>query len=146
MNLNKIMIIGRLGKEADIKTMQNGGLVCNLSIVTETRWKKDGEMQSKSEWHKVVTFDENLINYIQSYVNVGDTLYVEGKLTYRLIEPAENTTGAKIKIAEISVGKFDGHISVFKRKKSDDYTAQAETTPEGSKKRQKVEEDIPFDI
>jgi len=141
MNLNKTMIIGRLGKEADIKTLPNGSLVANLSIVTETRWKKDGEMQTKAEWHKVVTFDENIIKYVQSYVGVGDTLFVEGKLSYRLIEPNESTTGNKIKICEIHVSKFDGQISIFKKKRLED--GSQDMVDSG---KEKTEEEIPFDI
>lgn len=153
MDLNKVILIGRLGQEPEIRTLPNGNLVCNLSIVTETTWKKDGERQTKSEWHKIVTFDQAMINYCQSFVGVGDSLYIEGKLTYRTIEQEESTVGKKLKLAEIQVGKFGGVISIYRKKRTEEGHVEEEQIKDldddaGPKKRRnkKEEDPIPYDI
>ena len=63
-SINKVILIGNLGKEPEVRTMQNGGKVCNLSLATSERWKdrNSGEQQEKTEWHRVVVFDETTIN------------------------------------------------------------------------------------
>jgi single-strand DNA-binding protein len=166
-DLNKIILIGRLGQEAEIKTLPSGNSVCNLSIVTESSWKdKNGERQTKSEWHKVVTFDQNMINYCQSFVGVGDSLYIEGRLTYRTVEIADGTTGKKIKLPEIHVTKYGGNIAIYRKKRSegaegtekshggkysdDDHefidVLDSETSKTTNRKSRKKDEEIPFDI
>lgn len=157
MDLNKVIMIGRLGKDPEIRTLPNGNLVCNLSIVTETSWKKDGERQTKAEWHKIVTFDQAMITYCQEFINVGDTLYIEGRLTYRSIEAEESTAGKKLKLAEIQVGKFGGVISIFRKKRVDENRSEAnegdsfktmddDMAPKKKKAKNLEEDPIPYDI
>lgn len=68
-SINKVILIGNLGKEPEVRTTQNGGKVCNLSLATSERWKdrNSGEQQEKTEWHRVVVFDENTINFAERY-------------------------------------------------------------------------------
>ena len=160
MDLNKVIMIGRLGQEPEIRTLPNGNLVCNLSIVTSTNWKnKDGEMQQKSEWHKIVTFDQSIITYCQNFLNVGDTIYIEGKISYRTIESSDSTSGKKLKLCEIHVGKYGGMIAIYKKKRQEsdesgsfsDLDAESGTEDDGDaapkKKRagKKEEMTIPYD-
>lgn len=156
MDINKIILIGRVGQDPEIRNLPNGGLVCTLTIVTEMFYtNKEGKKTTKAEWHKVVTFDQAIITYCQERVNVGDTLYIEGRLTYRTIEPTDSTAGKKIKLAEIHVSKYNGTISMFKKKRAEgdfgeiDSDSETESNGESSKKKRKAEEDadeIPFDI
>ena len=84
-SLNKVQLIGRLGADPDIKQMVNGKNVARLSIATSQSWKdkSSGERKEKTEWHRVVIFNEGLVNVVQQYVKKGANVYVEGQLTTR---------------------------------------------------------------
>lgn len=84
-SINKVILIGNLGKEPDVRTMQNGGKVCNLSVATSERWKDrtTGEQKEKTEWHRVVVFDENTITFAERYLHKGSKVYLEGALQTR---------------------------------------------------------------
>ena len=84
-SLNKVQLIGRLGADPEIKQMVNGKSVGRLSIATSQSWKdkSSGERKEKTEWHRVVIFNEGLVNVVQQYVKKGANVYVEGQLTTR---------------------------------------------------------------
>ena len=84
-SLNKVQLIGRLGADPDIKQMVNGKNVARLSIATSQSWKdkSTGERKEKTEWHRVVIFNEGLINVVQQYVKKGALVYIEGQLSNR---------------------------------------------------------------
>ncbi len=84
-SLNKVLLIGRLGADPEIKQMVNGKSVARLSLATSNTWKdkNTGERKEKTEWHRVVIFNEGLINVIQQYVKKGAQVYIEGQLTTR---------------------------------------------------------------
>ena len=84
-SLNKVLLIGRLGADPDIKQMVNGKSVARLSLATSNTWKdkNTGEKKEKTEWHRIVIFNEGLINVVQQYVKKGAQVYIEGQLTTR---------------------------------------------------------------
>ena len=84
-SLNKVQLIGRLGADPDIKQMVNGKSVARLSIATSQSWKdkSSGERKEKTEWHRVVIFNEGLVNVVQQYLKKGANIYVEGQLNTR---------------------------------------------------------------
>jgi len=84
-SLNKVLLIGRLGADPEIKQMVNGKSVARLSLATSQSWKdkNTGEKKEKTEWHRVVVFNEGLVNVIQQYLKKGAQIYVEGQLTTR---------------------------------------------------------------
>jgi single-strand DNA-binding protein len=84
-SLNKVQLIGRLGADPDIKQMVNGKNVARLSIATSQSWKdkSSGERKEKTEWHRIVIFNEGLINVVQQYLKKGANIYVEGQLSTR---------------------------------------------------------------
>ena len=84
-SLNKVLLIGRLGADPDIKQMVNGKSVARLSLATSNTWKdkNTGEKKEKTEWHRVVIFNEGLVNVVQQYVKKGAQVYIEGQLTTR---------------------------------------------------------------
>ena len=83
-SLNKAQIIGNVGSAPEIRSMQNGERVATLSIATSETWKdKAGERQEKTQWHRVVTFNQNIVNVIEKYVSKGSKLYVEGSIETR---------------------------------------------------------------
>ena len=84
-SLNKVLLIGRLGADPEIKQMVNGKSVARLSLATSQSWKdkNTGERKEKTEWHRIVVFNEGLVNVVQQYLKKGAQIYVEGQLTTR---------------------------------------------------------------
>jgi len=84
-SLNKVQLIGRLGADPEIKQMVNGKSVARLSIATSQSWKdkSTGERKEKTEWHRIVIFNEGLVSVVQQYLKKGANVYVEGQLTTR---------------------------------------------------------------
>ena len=84
-SLNKVLLIGRLGADPEIKQMSNGKSLATLSLATSQSWKDKatGEKKEKTEWHRIVVFNEGLVNVVQQYLKKGAQIYVEGQLTTR---------------------------------------------------------------
>ena len=78
-SVNKVILVGNLGREPEVRTMQNGGKVCNLSIATSERWKdrNSGEQQERTEWHRVVVFDDRLVDVAERYLQKGAKVFLE---------------------------------------------------------------------
>ena len=85
VSLNKVQLIGRLGADPEIKQMVNGKNVARLSVATSQSWKdkSTGERKEKTEWHRVVIFNEGLVNIVQQYLKKGANVYLEGQLSTR---------------------------------------------------------------
>ena len=84
-SLNKVLLIGRLGADQEVKQMVNGKSVARLSLATSQSWKdkNTGEKKEKTEWHRIVVFNEGLVNVVQQYLKKGAQVYVEGQLSTR---------------------------------------------------------------
>ena len=84
-SLNKVLLIGRLGADPEIKQMVNGKSIARLSLATSQSWKdkNTGEKKEKTEWHRIVVFNEGLVNVVQQYLKKGAQIYVEGQLSTR---------------------------------------------------------------
>ncbi len=83
-SVNKVILVGNLGRDPEVRTMQNGGKVVNLSVATSERWNdRDGNRQEKTEWHRVVIFNEKLAEVCEKYLRKGSKVYVEGQLQTR---------------------------------------------------------------
>ena len=84
-SLNKVLLIGRLGADPEVKQMVNGKSVARLSLATSQTWKdkNTGEKKEKTEWHRVVVFNEGLVNVVQKYLKKGAQVYIEGQLSTR---------------------------------------------------------------
>ena len=84
-SLNKVTLIGNLGNEPEIRSMNNGGKVATLSIATSESWKdkNTGEKREKTEWHRVVIFGDGLVRVVENYLKKGSKVYIEGSLQTR---------------------------------------------------------------
>lgn len=84
-SLNKVMLIGNLGADPEVRSLPNGGKVCNLSVATSESWrdKDSGERKERTEWHRVVIWPEGLVKVAEQYLSKGDKVYVEGELQTR---------------------------------------------------------------
>jgi single-strand DNA-binding protein len=84
-SVNKVILVGNLGRDPEVRTMQNGGKVCNLSVATSERWRdrNSGDMQERTEWHRVVVFDDKIAEVCERYLKKGSKVYLEGQLQTR---------------------------------------------------------------
>jgi single-strand DNA-binding protein len=84
-SVNKVILIGNLGRDPEVRTFQNGGKVCNLRIATSETWKdrNTGERRERTEWHTVAIFNEALVRLAEQYLKKGSKVYIEGKLETR---------------------------------------------------------------
>ncbi|MDU9003366.1 single-stranded DNA-binding protein [Sedimentitalea todarodis] len=84
-SVNKVILIGNLGRDPEVRTFQNGGKVCNLRIATSENWKdkNTGERRERTEWHSVAIFNDGLVRIAEQYLRKGSKVYVEGQLQTR---------------------------------------------------------------
>jgi len=84
-SVNKVILIGNLGRDPEVRTFQNGGKVCNLAVATSERWKDkaSGENRERTEWHRVAIFAEPLVRVAEQYLRKGSKVYLEGQLETR---------------------------------------------------------------
>jgi single-strand DNA-binding protein len=143
--MNKCIFIGRVGKEPEIRSMQNGNEVASFSLAVSERYKdKDGNKQEKTEWVNVVCFNKGLVSLIRGYVNKGSQIMVCGKMQTR---KWQDQSGADKYTTEIVLDAFNGEIELLGGKpdgqsqhnesKSNGYQAQSPLNDD-------FEDDIPF--
>ena len=113
-SLNKVMLIGNLGKDPEVRSFQNGGKVCNFSIATSESWKDKatGERREKTDWHNVAIFNENLVRIAEQYLKKGSKVYVEGSLQTR---KWQDQSGADRYTTEVVLQNFNGTMVLLDR-------------------------------
>lgn len=111
-SVNKVIIVGNLGRDPEIRSMPNGDRVANMSIATSETWKdkSSGERKEKTEWHRVVIFNDNIVKVVENYVKKGSTVYIEGALQTRKWTDKD---GIEKYSTEIVVGKFKGELTML---------------------------------
>ncbi len=84
-SVNKVILVGNLGTDPEVRTFQNGGKVCNFSLATSERWKdkNTGEQKDKTEWHRIAIYNEGLVRVAEQYLRKGSLIYIEGQLQTR---------------------------------------------------------------
>jgi len=117
-SLNKVLLIGRLGADPEVKQMVNGKNVARLSIATSNTWKdkNTGEKKEKTEWHRVVIFNEGLVNVVQQYVKKGAQVYIEGQLTTRKWK--DEKSGIDRYSTEVVLQGFNSSFKILSSKNS----------------------------
>ncbi len=108
-SVNKVILIGVLGRDPDVKSFQSGDQIAELSVATSERWtdKATGDKKEKTEWSRVVVRNENLVRFAQNYLAKGSKVYVEGQLQTR---EWTDKDGSKRYSTDIVVGKFKGEL------------------------------------
>ena len=116
-SVNKVILLGNLGRDPDIRTMQNGKKVCSFSMATSDSWKdkETGEKKEKTEWHRVVVFNEGLVGVVENYVKKGTKLYIEGSLQTR---KWTDDSGNEKYTTEIVIQGYGGRIDILSTKGS----------------------------
>ena len=126
-SLNKVQLIGRLGADPEIKQMVNGKNIARLSIATSQSWKdkSTGERKEKTEWHRVVIFNEGLVNVVQQYVKKGAQVYIEGQLTTR--KWTDEKSGQDRYSTEIILQGYNSTFTILSGKNNQSATSQDTT-------------------
>ncbi|WP_299844355.1 single-stranded DNA-binding protein [uncultured Roseovarius sp.] len=108
-SVNKVIILGNLGRDPEVRTFQNGGKVCNLRIATSETWKdrNTGERRERTEWHTVAIFSEGLVRVCEQYLRKGSKVYIEGKLQTR---KWQDQSGQDRYSTEVVLQGFDGTL------------------------------------
>ena len=149
-SLNKVLLIGRLGADPEIKQMVNGKNVARLSLATSNTWKdkNTGEKKEKTEWHRVVIFNEGLVNVVQQYVKKGTQVYIEGQLTTRKWK--DEKSGIDRYSTEVILQGFNSSFKILSSKSNQieslsDNTSEKSSLPndEGIKTND-LDDEIPF--
>jgi single-strand DNA-binding protein len=108
-SVNKVIIVGNLGADPEVKSFQNGGRICNLRIATSEDWKdkNTGERKERTEWHTVVLNSDGLVGVAERFLKKGSKVYIEGSLRTRKWQDA---SGNDRYSTEVSVAGFDGKL------------------------------------
>ena len=131
-SLNKVLLIGRLGADPEIKQMVNGKSVARISLATSQNWKdkNTGEKKEKTEWHRIVVFNEGLVNVIQQYLKKGAQIYVEGQLSTRKWK--DEQTGQDKYSTEVVLQGFNSSFKILSSKNNQIENLQNNTSVKSS--------------
>src|SRR5215469_2617495 len=111
-SVNKVILVGNLGRDPEIRTLNSGDRVANLRIATSETWrdKASGERKEKTEWHQVVIFNENIVKVAENYLRKGSTVYIEGSLQTRKWTDQNNVEKYS---TEIVLQRFRGELTMI---------------------------------
>ena len=111
-SVNKVILVGNLGRDPEVRSSQDGTKIVNLSIATSERWKDrmSGEPRERTEWHRVVIFNENLGRIAEQYLRKGSSVYVEGQLQTRKWTDQQ---GVEKYTTEVVLGRFRGELTLL---------------------------------
>src|SRR5690242_20175054 len=123
-SLNKAQLIGNLGADPEVRTAQSGAKIVNLSIATSERWKDDsGERQERTEWHRVVIFNEKLGELVEKHLTKGSKVFVEGMIRTRKWQDKD---GIDRYSTEVQLSPYNGSLIFLDRKPGNDAEAHAD--------------------
>src|ERR1700755_1994307 len=111
-SVNKVILVGNLGRDPEVRSTQDGMRIANLSIATSETWRDraSGERKEKTEWHRVAVFNDKLVEVIEKYVKKGAKLYIEGQLQTRKWTDKE---GQERYTTEVVLGRFNGQLTML---------------------------------
>ncbi len=147
-SVNKVILVGNLGRDPEIRSMQSGDKVANLSVATSERWrdKGTGDMQERTEWHRVVVFDQNIVGVAERYLQKGRKVYLEGELQTR---KWTDQSGQDRYSTEVVLRRFRGQLIMLDGRgdvsdEGDRGEPGREGPPSGGGGPVDLDDDIPF--
>lgn len=145
-SINKVILIGNVGREPEIRTTQDGREIASLSIATSDSWrdKSTGEKREKTEWHRVVVFHENLVNIIKNYVKKGSKLFIEGSLQTR---KWTDQAGAERFSTEVILQGYASTLTILDTRSNNDSNNQAPQNSNSNNflsENDIIDDEIPF--
>jgi single-strand DNA-binding protein len=111
-SVNKVILIGNLGADPETRNLQDGRPVCNLRVATSESWRdrESGERKERTEWHRVVIFDEQICKVAQQYLKKGSKVYLEGQLQTR---KWQDNSGQERSVTEVVLQRFNGQMTML---------------------------------
>ncbi|GAB5469759.1 MAG: hypothetical protein Kilf2KO_27890 [Rhodospirillales bacterium] len=111
-SVNKVILVGNLGRDPEVRSLQNGGRVANLSVATSESWKdrNSGERREKTEWHRVVVFNENIVKVCENYLKKGAKIYIEGQIETR---KWQDQSGQERYSTEVVLRPYRGELTML---------------------------------
>ncbi len=148
-SINKVILVGNVGRDPEVRTMQSGQKVVSFSLATSERWRdrQSGEQKEQTEWHRVAVFNSNLAEVAERMLQKGTKLYIEGALRTR---KWQNSAGQDQYTTEVVLNQFAGQMVILGGAKaidgamSGDYTAAAPAAPREEISVSEIGDDIPF--
>jgi single-strand DNA-binding protein len=140
-SVNKVILVGNLGSDPESRAMNNGGEVVNFNVATSERWKdRDGNQQEKTEWHRVVIFNENLGKVAKSYLRKGSSVYLEGQLQTR---KWTDNSGAEKYTTEVVLQRFRGELVLLGGRDAGEARERHADSPSHASPAD-LDDDVPF--
>ena len=147
-SINKVILVGNIGQEPQVRTMQNGQKVVTFSLATSDRWRdrQTGEQKEQTEWHRIVIFNSNLVEVAERMLQKGTKLYLEGSLRTR---KWQNQQGVDTFTTEVVLNQFAGQMVILAGAKTMDGTSDntsdaAQAQPREEINIEDIADDIPF--
>jgi single-strand DNA-binding protein len=146
-SINKVILVGNIGQEPQVRTMQNGQKVVTFSLATSDRWRdrQTGEQKEQTEWHRIVIFNPNLVEVAERMLQKGTKLYLEGSLRTR---KWQNQQGVDTFTTEVVLNQFAGQMVILAGAKTMDGTSDtsdaAPAQPREEINIEDIADDIPF--
>ena len=150
-SINKVILVGNVGQEPQVRTMQSGQKVVSFSLATSDRWRdrQSGEQKEQTEWHRVVIFNPNLVEVAERMLQKGTKLYIEGSLRTR---KWQNQQGIDVFTTEVVLNPYAGQMIILSGAKNLDNSSNNDYSAPQSQPAQQREEisisdigdDIPF--
>lgn len=141
-SVNRVILVGNLGNDPDIRAMQNGNKVCNLSVATSESWrdKNTGERKERTEWHRVVIFSDGLCKIAELYLRKGSKIYIEGQLQTRKYDK----DGIERYTTEVVVQGFGGTLTMLDGAKSEAGSRESDNYNKPLEGNADIENEVPF--
>lgn len=142
-SVNKVILVGNVGRDPEVRRTQDNSPIVNLSIATSETWKKNGERQERTEWHRVVIFNEHLAKVAEDYVRKGSKVYVEGQLQTR---KWTDQSGQDRYTTEVVLQRFNGQLTLLDGRKDEQAGGAADDheKPGVSDGQEDLDSEIPF--
>ena len=148
-SVNKVILVGNLGRDPEVRSMQNGGEIVTLSVATSEQWRdrSTGERKERTEWHRVVIFNENLVRVAKDFLQKGRRVYLEGQLQTR---KWQDQSGQDRYTTEVVLGRFRGDLQILDSRNtgagdsSGDASQQQMPSSSGDSMPPDFDDDIPF--
>lgn len=148
-SLNKVSLIGNLGKDPEVKSYSEGGKIVTLSLATSEFWKDKttGEKKERTEWHRIVIFNERLAGFAENYLRKGSKVYIEGQLQTR---KWINNKGDDVYTTEVVLPRYRGEMKIIYKATPDGVSDEDESTeenqsqPSAPQNYDALDDEIPF--
>lgn len=147
-SINKVILVGNIGQEPQVRTMGSGQKVVSFSLATSDRWRdrSTGEQKEQTEWHRVVIFNPNLVEVAERMLQKGTKLYLEGSLKTR---KWQNQQGVDVFTTEVVLNPFAGQMVILSGAKTGDGAGDYQAAPAAAQPREEISvaeigDDIPF--